>query len=231
MKLKREGVPRHLGQQDILEGQLAFLQHVHLYEENHRGTHQPRLLWKYEFQKDPGGLRYEKKHMKREPRLLLPCLQREALLRERYPSAPRNPGQEDAEEARTSDQAADSSTPKRGSPQAEVPMLDEESLQKLIRENELKEEKKMQAAATESEGSTRYAYQHGDTVHGRVDATKAQQQEELNEIPRSARTNPLFKSGLLRRVDDAGMRMETPYGDPLVRITPFHSLPSNLKKV
>ena len=65
MKLKPEGVPRHLGQQDvtayfphretavteILEGQLAFLQHVHLYEENHRGTHilQPRLLWKYEF--------------------------------------------------------------------------------------------------------------------------------------------------------------------------------------
>ena len=65
MKLKPEGVPRHLGQQDvsayfphgetavteILEGQLAFLQHVHLCEENHRGTHilQPRLLWKYEF--------------------------------------------------------------------------------------------------------------------------------------------------------------------------------------
>ncbi|CAE7884133.1 unnamed protein product, partial [Symbiodinium necroappetens] len=36
---------------DLLEGQLAFLQHVHLYEEKHRGTHilQPRLLWKYEF--------------------------------------------------------------------------------------------------------------------------------------------------------------------------------------
>eukprot|EP00439_Symbiodinium_sp_Y106_P035936 s1632_g4.t1 len=65
MKLKPEGVPRHLGQQDvsayfphgetavteILEGQLAFLQHVHLCEENHRGTHilKPRLLWKYEF--------------------------------------------------------------------------------------------------------------------------------------------------------------------------------------
>ena len=66
-----------------------------------------------------------------------------------------------------------------------------------------------------------------------MDATKAQQQEELNEILRKARTNPwhLFKSGLLRRVDDTGMRMETPYGDPLVRITPFHSLPSNLKKL
>ena len=35
----------------LLEGQLAFLQHVHLYEENHRGVHilQPQLLWKYEF--------------------------------------------------------------------------------------------------------------------------------------------------------------------------------------
>ena len=70
---------------------------------------------------------------------------------------------------------------------------------------------------------------------GTVDATKAQQQEELNEILRKARTNPwhLFKSGLLRRVDVTGMRKETPYGDPLVRITPFHSrsLPSNLKKL
>ena len=66
-----------------------------------------------------------------------------------------------------------------------------------------------------------------------MDATKAQQQEELNEILRKARTNPwhLFKSGLLRRVDETGMRMETPDGDPLVRITPFHSLPSNLKSV
>ena len=47
LKLKPDGVPRHLGQQDVtayfphwetavteLEGQLAFLQHVHLYEEN-----------------------------------------------------------------------------------------------------------------------------------------------------------------------------------------------------
>ena len=35
-----------------------------------------------------------------------------------------------------------------------------------------------------------------ETVHGKVDATKAQQQEELNEILRRARTNPwhLFKS-------------------------------------
>ena len=70
-------------------------------------------------------------------------------------------------------------------------------------------------------------------MHGKVDVTKAQQQEELNEILHRARTIPwhLFKSGLLRRVEDAGMRMETPYGDPLVRITPFHSLPSNLKTV
>ena len=56
---------------------------------------------------------------------------------------------------RTTDQAADASKPTGGSPQGEVPTLDAESLQKLIRENELKEEKKRQAAATESEGSTR----------------------------------------------------------------------------
>eukprot|EP00439_Symbiodinium_sp_Y106_P052770 s2704_g7.t1 len=75
-------------------------------------------------------------------------------------------------------QAADSSTPKGGSPQGEVPVLDKDAVQKLIREDELKEEKERQAAATESEGSTRYAYQQGDTVHGKVDATKAQQQEQ-----------------------------------------------------
>ena len=57
-------------------------------------------------------------------------------------------------------------------------MLDKDAVQKLIREDELKEEKERQAAATESEGSTRYAYQQGDTVHGKVDATKAQQQEQ-----------------------------------------------------
>eukprot|EP00439_Symbiodinium_sp_Y106_P001218 s8213_g1.t1 len=65
LKLKPENIPRHPGQQDVaayfphgemavtnlIEGQLAFLQHVHLYEEKHRGTHilQTRLLWKYEF--------------------------------------------------------------------------------------------------------------------------------------------------------------------------------------
>ena len=65
LKLKPENIPRHPGQQDVaayfphgemavtnrIEGQLAFLQHVHLYEEKHRGTHilQTRLLWTYEF--------------------------------------------------------------------------------------------------------------------------------------------------------------------------------------
>ena len=52
LKLKPENVPRHPGQQDVsayfphgekavtglLEGQLAFLQHVHLYEEKNKGT-------------------------------------------------------------------------------------------------------------------------------------------------------------------------------------------------
>ena len=52
---------------------------------------------------------------------------------------------------------------------------------KLIRENELREEKKRQASATTSEGSTSYAYQSGDTVHGKLDASKIQQQEELTE--------------------------------------------------
>ncbi|CAE7386490.1 der, partial [Symbiodinium necroappetens] len=52
--------------------------------------------------------------------------------------------------------------------------------QKLIREHELEEEKKRQG--TETEGSTRYAYQAGDTVHGKVDARRLQKEEELNEV-------------------------------------------------
>ena len=131
---------------------------------------------------------------------------------------------------RTDAQAAfDASKSTGGSPQGEVPTLDAASLQKLIRENELLEEKKRQAAATKSEGSKSYAYQFGDTVHGKLDASKIRQQEELTEILQRARTKPwhLFKSGFLRRA--SGSRMETTYGDPLVRITPFHSLPASLK--
>ena len=43
-------------------------------------------------------------------------------------------------------------------PTGEVPTLDAASLQKLIRDNELLEEKKRQASVTTSEGSTSYAY-------------------------------------------------------------------------
>ena len=65
LKIKPDDVPRHPGHQDVtayfphgekavtnlLEGQLAFLSHVRLYEENHPGTHIPQqnLVWKYEF--------------------------------------------------------------------------------------------------------------------------------------------------------------------------------------
>ena len=76
------------------------------------------------------------------------------------------------------------------SPRGEVPTLDAEALRKLIRENELREDRELRHATSHSEGSTRYAYQPGDTVHGKVDAHKSQQQEELNEVLRKARTNP-----------------------------------------
>eukprot|EP00439_Symbiodinium_sp_Y106_P036991 s5744_g4.t1 len=65
LKLKPESVPRHPGHRDvaayfphgetavtnILQGQLAFLSHVKLYEENNAGMHllQGNLVWKYEF--------------------------------------------------------------------------------------------------------------------------------------------------------------------------------------
>ena len=97
---------------------------------------------------------------------------------------------------RTDAQAAsDASKTTGGSPQGEVPALDAASLQKLIRENELCEEKKRPAAATTSEGSTSYAYQSGDTVHGKLDASKIRQQEELTEILQQARTNRRRRTG------------------------------------
>ena len=65
------------------------------------------------------------------------------------------PGKKRKDDAQTS---SDASKPTGSSPQGEVPTLDAASLQKLIRENELLEEKKRQASATTSEGSTSYAY-------------------------------------------------------------------------
>ncbi|CAE7935476.1 unnamed protein product, partial [Symbiodinium necroappetens] len=66
-----------------------------------------------------------------------------------------------------------------GSPSGEVPMLDQESLRRLIREDELREAAKR---STAEEGTTRYSYEAGDTVHGRVDGIRLQQEEELRDI-------------------------------------------------
>ena len=76
-------------------------------------------------EKDPGGLKYEKK--KHEAGV--------GSSHEEGTSA-------SASASRTSDQAANSSMPKGGSPQGEVPTLDKDALQKLIREDELKERRR-----------------------------------------------------------------------------------------
>ena len=105
-------------------------------------------------------------------------------------------------------------------------MVDEASLRRLIREDELRE-----AAArrsTSSEGTTRYSYEAGDTVHGRVDATRLQQEEELRDIIQKAR---YFHQGLLHRKDQSGNKMYAPYGDALVKTTPFSSLPTDTRKL
>eukprot|EP00439_Symbiodinium_sp_Y106_P039031 s2383_g4.t1 len=146
-------------------------------------------------------------HMKREPR---PPQLPQALLRERYRDASPDAG---------------------SSPRGEVPTLDAEALRKLIRENELREDRERRQATTHSGGSTRYAYQPGDTVHGKVDAHKSQQQEELNEVLRKARTNPwhLFAHGVLHRTDGSGQRMFSTFDDPLVKVTPWHTLSKEMR--
>ena len=128
-------------------------------------------------------------------------------------------------------QTADASPDTGSSPQGEVPTLDAEALRKLIRDNELREDRERRQATTHSEGSTRYAYQPGDTVHGKVDAHKSQQQEELNEVLRKARTNPwhLFAHGVLRRTDGSGQRMFSTFDDPLVKVTPWHTLSKEMR--
>ena len=91
-----------------------------------------------------------------------------------------------------------------GSPSGEVPVVDEAALRRLIREDELREEAARRP--TTSEGTARYAYEAGDTVHGRVDAARLQQEEELRDIIQKARYNPwhFFHHGLLHRKDQSG---------------------------
>ena len=118
-----------------------------------------------------------------------------------------------------------------GSPSGEVPVVDEAALRRLIREDELREEAARRP--TTSEGTARYAYEAGDTVHGRVDATRLQQEEELRDIIQKARYNPwhFFHHGLLHRKDQSGNKMYAPYGDALVKTTPFSSLPTDMRKL
>ena len=118
-----------------------------------------------------------------------------------------------------------------GSPSGEVPVVDEAALRRLIREDELREAAARRSSTSE-EGTTRYAYEAGDTVHGRIDATRLQQEEELRDIIQKARYNPwhFFHHGLLHRKDQSGNKMYAPYGDALVKTTPFSSLPSDLRK-
>ncbi|CAE7792897.1 unnamed protein product [Symbiodinium sp. KB8] len=117
---------------------------------------------------------------------------------------------------------------KGNSPQGEVP----EALRKIIRENGLLTRRRKKQG-TQSEGTTRYAYEAGDTVHGKMDARRAQQEEELRQVLRKARTNPwhLFGHGLLHRVDQAGNNMYSTYGDALVKTTPWDSLPAKTRKL
>ncbi|CAE7695416.1 unnamed protein product, partial [Symbiodinium necroappetens] len=162
---------------------------------------------------DPGGLRYEKKALrtKMEPQPLLLLLRREALLNKRPKVAT----------------AADASPTKGNSFEGEVP----EALRKIIRENGLLTRRRNKQG-TQSEGTTRYAYEAGDTVHGKMDARRAQQEEELRQVLRKARTNPwhLFGHGLLHRVDQAGNKMYSTYGDAL-KTTPWDSLPAKTRKL
>ena len=123
-------------------------------------------------------------------------------------------------------------------PQGEVATLDTEALRKLIRENELKEEKELQVA--QSEGST------GTPTRPAIQSTAAltppRPSSWRNPWPSSWR-NPtrssdrttnswhLFGCGLLRRTDSNGQQMYSTYDDPLVKINSWNSLPEFMRKL
>ncbi|OLP83791.1 hypothetical protein AK812_SmicGene35407 [Symbiodinium microadriaticum] len=87
--------------------------------------------------------------------------------------------------------------------------------------------------STAQECTTRYSYEAGDTVHGKVDATRLQQEQELRDIIQKARYNPwhVFHHGLLHCKDSSGNKMYAPYGVALVKTTPFSSLPADTRKL
>ncbi|CAE7255859.1 unnamed protein product [Symbiodinium sp. CCMP2456] len=93
---------------------------------------------------------------------------------------------------------SDASPSKGSSPREEVPTVDAEALRRLIEEEDIRAAKVREAAQTEAEGSVRYAYQAGDTVHGKVNPSQIRLQEETKGILKRARTNPwhLFNHGL-----------------------------------
>ena len=182
-------------------------------------------------EKDPGGLRHEK----RQNTAGVSSSQEEetSASAAAQGSSPQGeaPGSSSDTRARPAPKkrpktatAAESSVEKGSSPQGEVPTLSPEALQKLIREHELKEEEMRKG--TETEGSTKYAYESGDTVHGKVDAHRLQKEEELSEVLLKARHNPwhLFNHGVLHLTDKEGNKMCSTYGDPYVKLTPWHVL-------
>ena len=173
-------------------------------------------------EKDPGGLRHESSH---EEETSASASAEGSSPQGEAPGSSSDPKARPAPKKRPKvAKAADASGAQGSSPQGEVPVLTPEALQKLIREQELEEEKRRQG--TETEGSTRYAYQSGDTVHGKVDAHRLQKEEELSEVLLKARHNPwhLFNHGVLHLTDKEGNKMCSTYGDPYVKLTQWHVL-------
>ena len=180
-------------------------------------------------EKDPGGVRFEKKQMDTSSAAPESSPPGEASGKIKAKPMPKK-------RPRASGTTGDDSGVGSSAP-AEVPTLDAEALRQLIKENDLKEakekEKEKEAQQTTSEGSTRYAYEAGDTVHGRVDATKISRERDLQDLISQARTNPwhLMKHGFLHRIDGKGHRVYGLYGEAIVKVTPWEFLPKSIRSL
>ena len=108
--------------------------------------------------------------------------------------------------------------------QGDVPTLNEDELREMIKQDELREQRKRHP--TSSVGETTYPYEAGDTVHGKVNVGSIRRQEEIQEILKRARANPwhLYHHGVLKRMDANNRPASSHYGDGQVKVTPWDAL-------
>ena len=100
----------------------------------------------------------------------------------------------------------------------DVPTLNEDELREMIKQDELREQKKRHPTPTRTRSAT---------VRGKVNVGNIRREEEIQEILERARANPwhLYNRGVLKRMDANNRPALSHYGDGQVKITPWNAMP------